>query len=193
VTCDRQTGGGVSTGRTFRVVGTLALTCSLLLDVSAETKRDWQQGTWRDADKTIRLVGIGILSGTVVGNCVISPDGSSALAFQTCVIETEDYFYFGRKRLNFRATDGVPITANAPARFALEKETLYVIGNDGKEYKLNLVKKVVKTEKETEDVTGATRRGAGTARCGAARASHCLGEGVMRASGNPFARNRCTS
>ena len=38
------------------------------------------------------------------------------------------------------------MTVNAPVRFALEKDKLYVVGEDGKEYELKLTKKILKTD-----------------------------------------------
>src|SRR5450631_2116671 len=104
--------------RSLLTFGLFASACSLLLAAAAGPTRDWQQGTWRDADKIIHAVRTNLLSGTNIGGCVVSPDGDKALAFQTCVIETADSLYFVRKRLNFRGADTVPITVNTPARFS---------------------------------------------------------------------------
>ena len=87
------------------------------------------------------------VSGTVVDNAVSGSNGVRSVAFQTCVIETADYFYVGRRVVNRRRTNAMPLTVNTAMRFVVEKQSLSVIGDDGKAYKLSLVKKVLKTEK----------------------------------------------
>jgi hypothetical protein len=37
------------------------------------------------------------------------------------------------------------MTVNASVKYALEKDKIYVVGEDGKEYELSVTKKVLKT------------------------------------------------
>jgi len=68
---------------------------AVLVDVSAQSQRDWQQGTWRDTDQSVTTIATG--------------SKAFSLPFQTCVIETTEYFYFGRKPVNLRGTKAVPL------------------------------------------------------------------------------------
>ena len=58
------------------------------------------------------------------------------------VLESPQMRYIGL----WRKQKGIPMTVNAPVRFALEKDKLYVVGEDGKEYELKLTKKILKTD-----------------------------------------------
>jgi hypothetical protein len=98
-----------------------------------KTNRQWQAGTWGD-------------STTAPAGAVAMPlygGGAIAVPIQstTYVIQTDTLLYVGL----WRRTKLIPMTVNGPVRFALEKDKLFVIGEDGKEYELKLVKKVLKT------------------------------------------------
>ncbi len=111
----------------------------------AETKRGWQQGNWRDANQTIAATNAGIVTGTSFSGCTIAPGGGSSLGDQVCAIETADAYYFARRPFGFRGRDAVSVSVDKPVRFAVDKSTVYVIGDDGKEHKFELVKKIQKT------------------------------------------------
>jgi hypothetical protein len=115
---------------------TLAL-CAILAvatSVSAETKRDWQDGTWRDSSRVTDTRGA-----VAVGPSVVLARRVS----QQFVIETPEYLYVVEQRLKGRSKP-LPMTVNGPVRYAIDKDTVYVIGEDGKEYKLDLTKKTLK-------------------------------------------------
>jgi TonB family protein len=123
----------------------LVVLCLLVAAVAAEAKRDWQNGTWRDTD--VKVVDRGaVTSGSVVGGSVSASTVRVRTVFQDFVIETSTHVYVARQLLKWRWSKPVPMTVNAPVRFALDKQDIYVIGEDAKEYKLPLVKKVLKTE-----------------------------------------------
>jgi TonB family protein len=123
----------------------LVVLCVLVSAASAETKRDWQNGTWRDTD--LKVVDRGsVTNGNVVGGSVTATTIPVRTVFQDFVIETSTHVYVARQLLKWRWSRPVPMTVNTPVRFALDKQDIYVIGEDEKEYKLPLVKKVLKTE-----------------------------------------------
>ena len=115
----------------------IALLCGTRIE--AKTERHWQTGTWLDANQTIRTTRTGLVSGTTVGGCAVVSDRDNALGFEICAIEADQHIYLGRKRLNHFGGDAAPVTANTAARFAVENKTLYVLGDDGKEYKFDLL------------------------------------------------------
>ena len=118
------------------VVATLFLAVT---GTRAETQRSWQSGTWRDANQAIRAMRLAIVPGTADGGCSVIPQGDRSLGAQVCVIEAAERIYVGRRKLNFRGTDLTPTTANRSVKFAIDQQTLYAIGEDGKEYKFELV------------------------------------------------------
>jgi len=118
---------------------TLAL-CALLsfaAVVSAETKRDWKDGTWRDSNRVTDTRGA-----VAVGTSVVL----ARRVVQQFVIETSEYLYVVEQRLKGKAKP-LPMTVNGPVRYAIDKDTVYVISEDGKEYKLDLTKKTLKTDR----------------------------------------------
>ena len=110
--------------------------------VQAEKKiRDWQTGTWRDTARTSERVG-SETSGTVSGGSVSGSTVDVRRVSQFYVIETDDFIYQAEQRLRWRWSNSVPLTVNDSVKFAIEKNKLYVIGEDGKEYELSLIKKI---------------------------------------------------
>jgi len=121
------------------IMRTLAL-CALLsfaAVVSAETKRDWKDGTWRDSNRVTDTRGA-----VAVGTSVVL----ARRVVQQFVIETSEYLYVVEQRLKGKAKP-LPMTVNGPVRYAIDKDTVYVISEDGKEYKLDLTKKTLKTDR----------------------------------------------
>lgn len=101
--------------------------------VSAANQRQWQDGVWGDPTRA----SAGALAVPFMGGAVAVP-----IVETTYIVETPRYRYFG----SWRKTKPVPMTVNAPVQFAIEKDKLYVIGEDSKEYELKLTKKVLKPE-----------------------------------------------
>jgi hypothetical protein len=60
---------------------------------------------------------------------------------QLFVIEAADRWYIASQRLKWRWSKPVPMTVNAPVRVAVDRDKLYVIGEDEKEYELKIEKK----------------------------------------------------
>ena len=106
-------------------------------DVCAETNRDWKDGTWRDSTRVTDTRGA-----VAVGTSVVL---ASRVA-QQFVIETPEYLYVVEQRLKGRSK-ALPMTVNGPVRYAIEKDVVYVLGEDSKEYKLDLTKKTLKTDR----------------------------------------------
>ena len=108
-----------------------------VITFAASTKRDWKEGTWRDSQRFSETRGAVALGPSIV----IVPK-----VIQQFVIETPEYFYSAEQRLKGKHKP-LPMTVNGSAKYVLDNDTIYVIGDDGKEYKLALTKKVLKTGK----------------------------------------------
>ena len=124
--------------------GILVLAILLAGTAFAQPKRDWQDGTWRDSERIASLAGV-VANGSVVGNSATATAVPVHRVYQEFVIETPDRFLFAEQRLRFRWSKAVPMTVNASVKYALEKDKIYVVGEDGKEYELSVTKKVLKT------------------------------------------------
>src|SRR5207247_9806396 len=97
---------------------TLAL-CALLsfaAVVSAETKRDWKDGTWRDSNRVTDTRGA-----VAVGTSVVL----ARRVVQQFVIETSEYLYVVAQRPNGKAKP-LPMQLNGPARSATDQDTVCV-------------------------------------------------------------------
>ncbi len=113
----------------------MALTTVLLTSLGAsQKKRDWREGAWRSSDRMTDTRGAVAAGATVV---------LVKRATQEFLIETSDYEYLIAQRLKSRQKP-LPMTVNGPARFAIDKDDVYVIAEDGKEYKLELLQKTLK-------------------------------------------------
>src|SRR5439155_4076354 len=108
-----------------------------VITLAASIKRDWKEGTWRDSQRFSETRGAIAVGPSIV----ILPK-----VVQRFVIGTPEYFYSAEQRLKGRQKP-LPMTVNGSVKYALDKETIYVIGDDGKEYKLALTKKVLRTDK----------------------------------------------
>ena len=60
------------------------------------------------------------------------------------MIETSDRWYVASQRLRWRWSKPVAMTVNAPARFAVDRDKLFVMGEDGEEDELKIEKKGLK-------------------------------------------------
>lgn len=60
------------------------------------------------------------------------------------IIEGKVYIWYASRILSFRWQKGMNVTVNAPIKFALEKDKLYVLDESGREHKLRINKRVKK-------------------------------------------------
>lgn len=101
-------------------------------------RRDWQMGTWGDTERVSQYAG-----------SAWSEGGSTAVnrVSQVFLIHTPERWYVASQRLRWRWSKPVPMTVNAPVRFAIEGNKLYAIGEDDKEYELKIEKKGLTSSK----------------------------------------------
>lgn len=110
---------------------------------SAESQRTWQEGTCRDVTTDSRVVSF-YSSGSAVGNTVSGSTVPISVVHAYYVIETADMIYIGSHRLRWRWSKPIDLTINRPVRFAIEKRNMYLQDDEGKEHKLDLVKRIAR-------------------------------------------------
>lgn len=126
----------------------LLFLATISVSLPAETARDWQPGKVTDASRAEYQSGA---SGRVNshGSSAGYSESAEYQKTQTVVIEGSEYFYTiqedtGRAHLSLLPPKLTNLTVNAPVRYAVEKQKLYVIADDGKEHKFEIVKRVLK-------------------------------------------------
>ena len=112
---------------------------------SAEKARAWQTGKIVDAGRSQYLAGARTTPnyGT--------PGTSTSAQYQpvqTVVIEGADYAYVAQEdnsgpRWRLLPQRLANLTVNEPIKYAIEKHKLYLIDDNGKEHKLDIVKRVL--------------------------------------------------
>lgn len=100
---------------------------------------------WRDTARTSETVGA-VTSGTTNAGSLSATTTTVRRVHQLYLIEADEYVYHAEQRLRWKWSKPVPMTVNEPVRFAIEKNKIYAIGEDGKEYELSLTKKVKKVK-----------------------------------------------
>jgi hypothetical protein len=101
---------------------------------AAEHERAWQTGTILDYDRSKTYAGT-------------DANGSASYYIHEMeAIDAGDRIYYIRRRIKWRWSKYAELTVNAPVKFAIEGKAIYLIDEDGKEYKTWIVKKVLKTK-----------------------------------------------
>lgn len=132
------------TGKTAtRMIAVWALV--LLAVVTAQGKeRAWETGKLLDSDHASTYVGS--IGTAMVGGPILAVPINRV--YQTYIVDLGEYVYVAREQLRGKAKP-VQITVNAPVKVAIEKDKLYLISDDGKERKAEIVKRILKPT-ETE-------------------------------------------
>lgn len=123
--------------------------------VSAEKQRDWQTGKVLDSERSRYFAGTFGSANTdgqaqANGNygTYQSNTQSSQIAvyrtFETFLIEGPTHAYLAQERLRFKWSKPANLTVNGPVKFAVEKQKLFVIDEDGKEHEMEIVKKTLR-------------------------------------------------
>jgi hypothetical protein len=121
---------------------TIACISFLLLSniaLSKEKERNWQTGKVVDMNRDKSYAGTVDLAG----------NGSSTAVYrvyETYAIEAEDYVYVCEEHLKWRWSKPAVLTVNAPVRFAIEKDRIYIKSEDASEHETKIIKKILKTQ-----------------------------------------------
>ena len=117
----------------------LALLFAVSLSVSAlAADRVWQKGTWRDMQVKRPKVVFGVSPNSPsTGAPRTSPPASQEV--RTYVIETDTTRFELRENTTVDSPH-LDVLVGEPVQFAVEKKTVWVKDQDGREHKLSLVK-----------------------------------------------------
>jgi hypothetical protein len=130
----------------------LFLTATLL---PAEKQRDWQTGTLRDSSRSRYFagsVGHANTNGNIGDSTYTGNTNSSETAiyrvYQNYEIEGDQYVYLAQEHIKWRWSKSADVAVNEKVKYAVEKRTLIVIDDEGKEHKMEIVKRVLKTQEQ---------------------------------------------
>jgi hypothetical protein len=125
---------------------------------AAEKAHDWQTGKVLDTERSSYYAGT-IGSSNTTGNAQVYNGGYGTYqgqtmashravyrGYETFVIDADMHVYVAQHRLRSRRSKAAMLTVNGPVKFAVEKRKLFVIDDEGKEYELAIVKRVLKQE-----------------------------------------------
>jgi hypothetical protein len=119
-----------------------------------QKERDWQQGKLISTDEARYFAGT---TGSANTRGTVSDSGDSGTysgttdadstaiyrTYQTYVIESDSYIYVARERSRKPAA----LTVNGPVRFAIEKDHVFILDENGKVHQALLKKKTLKEKK----------------------------------------------
>ena len=124
----------------------LSLLILVVIPIQAKEKnRAWQTGKVLDSDRASTYAGT-VITGLETGTAIGVPVNK---VHQTYVIDLGDIVYVARQHLRWKWSKSAELTVNGTVKVAIEKSKLYLIGEDGKEYEADIVKKSLKPTKET--------------------------------------------
>lgn len=122
---------------------------------SAKKPLDWQTGKVLDMNRNGYLVGTyrnthaygtANASGNY-GSYQGTRYGSATNIYRVCetfAIEGNTEIYIASERLRWRWSKPIDLTVNAPVRFAVRKQKLFVVANDGKEHEMHIAKVILR-------------------------------------------------
>jgi len=142
----------------FRATSSLGFVALLVLPfvaISAEKQRDWQTGKVLDTERSRYFAGTvsnGNTTGTAQANGSYGTyQGNTTTTstpvyrmYQTFLIEGPTHAYLVQQRLRWKWSKPANLTVNGPVKFSVEKRKVFVVDEDGKEYEMEVVKKVLK-------------------------------------------------
>lgn len=125
---------GVSSSRMRRIFPLLVVLLSASCAMAKVPASAWETGTLKDltSDSQSKLIG---MNGMLV---------QAQFVITHYFVESATYIYEADLRLRAKAKRP-PVTVNAPIKFALIGNDFYIQDEDGKEHKLMLVKKTLKS------------------------------------------------
>jgi hypothetical protein len=139
----------------FRYIALVALVSVL----SAADKRhhQWQSGTVLDVEHNPYFAGIPVSTSVQGQPATAGPGGTTEVngasttsiavynTYQKYAIEADRYVYLVEERIRFRWSRSARITVNGKAKFAVEKDKLYLQDNRGKVHETWILKQIEKT------------------------------------------------
>jgi hypothetical protein len=131
------------------VTGLLLLSFSYVAFAEKIPADAWQNGTLKGSEESWHSRSIGMLN-THSNSTIHGISASGEYPIVEYVIETPQYVYEAHLVLR-RASDSQPlITVNGPIKFAIVKSDLFIQDEQGKQWKLVLTKKTLKTTEQQQ-------------------------------------------
>jgi hypothetical protein len=126
---------------------------------AAEKARDWQDGKVLDTPNDQAITRGPVGSSSTTGNGQVNNGGYGTYqgqttsthhavyrVYETFMIEGKTHVYVAQQRLKWKWSKPAMLTVNGPVKFAVDKRRLFVIDDEGKEYEMSIVKRVLKTD-----------------------------------------------
>lgn len=133
----------LSRGRALKkLIVILMLTVPL---AAAPKDMKWEMGTVHDVDIERRYAGsTGHASGEIVegGSRAVSERANYSV-YEVVAVKGETHAYLTKRYLRWRWTKRVNLTVGAPVKFGVKGRNLWLIDEDGREFKLSIVKKLL--------------------------------------------------
>jgi hypothetical protein len=101
---------------------------------------DWKTGTLIDVTSQTGRRTVGSVSG---GQGQVHTLRDDATYYE---IDAGDLIYVAKRTLTRRGDKQLKLTVNMPVKFAIKKDDFYILDEDGKEHKLSIEKKTLKTK-----------------------------------------------
>jgi hypothetical protein len=141
------------------VVAALLCVSISTVAVAGEKVRNWQTGKVLDSQRNryfVGTVGNANTAGTAQANgnygTYQGSTNSSQTAlykvYETFLIEGDTYAYVAQERLRWKWSKPANLTVNGAVKYAVEKQKLFVIDDDGKEHEMEIVKKILRQPAE---------------------------------------------
>jgi hypothetical protein len=86
--------------------------------------------------------------GTGLPRTANTTGGPDYAVYQIFVIDGEGYRYEAAQRLRWIWSKAADLTVNGPVKYAVEKQKLFVLDEDGKEQEMKIVKKILRQPAE---------------------------------------------
>lgn len=134
------------------LIPVLALVC---LAGAAEQNRKWQEGKLVSMEKTKELEGM-VTNSNTEGK--VKPNGKTdkysehSTSMQTAnyddymiyVIDAGEFTYTAKQKLNFPWSKSANLSVGDSFKFAVQRDKIYLLDDDGKEFSAKVVKKAMK-------------------------------------------------
>jgi hypothetical protein len=101
---------------------------------------DWKTGTLVDVTSHTGRRTVGSMSG---GQGQMNSLRDDATYYE---IDAGDLVYVAKRTLTRRGDKQLKLTVNTPVKFAIKKDDFYILDEEGKEHKLSIEKKTLKTK-----------------------------------------------
>jgi len=125
--------------------------------IAADTARDWQSGTLVETEKEeVRQGSTKTTNSEIKSKNKGSKTGYEETSrstttenydhFQVYTIQGERTMFVAREKLLFPWSKPASVTVGAKLKFAVEKNTMYILGEDGKQHKAGIRKATASVE-----------------------------------------------